>query len=111
MELRHLATFVAVAEEGGFTRAADRLHVVQSAASAGVRTLERELGATLFDRTTHQVTLTDAGRALLPEARAALAAARAAREAVDEVRGGLRGTVTLGIMQAHALGAVDIPRL
>ena len=106
MELRHLATFVAVAEEGGFTRASARLHVVQSAVSAGVRTLERELGAALFDRTTHRVQLTDAGAALLPEARATLAAARGAREAVDAVRGGLRGTVTLGIMQTGASGTV-----
>ena len=108
MELRHLVTFVAVAEERSFTRASDRLHIVQSAVSAGVRTLERELGAALFDRTTHQVQLTDAGHALLPEARATLAAARAAREAVDQVRGGLRGTVTLGIMQAGSLGAVNV---
>jgi DNA-binding transcriptional LysR family regulator len=111
MELRHLATFVAVAEEGSFTRASERLHVVQSAVSAGVRSLERELGTPLFDRTTHRVELTDAGAALLPEARATLAAARSAREAVDQVRGGLRGTVTLGIMQAAALGAIDVPRL
>jgi DNA-binding transcriptional LysR family regulator len=111
MELRQLATFVAVAEEGSFTRASERLHVVQSAVSAGIRTLERELGTPLFDRTTHQVELTDAGHALLPEARGTLAAARAAREAVDEVRGGLRGTVTLGIMQADARGAIDIVRL
>jgi DNA-binding transcriptional LysR family regulator len=111
MELRHLATFVAVAEEGSFTRASSRLHLVQSAVSAGVRTLERELGAALFDRTTHRVQLTDAGSALLPEARATLAAARAAREAVDAVRGGLRGTVTLGIMQAGAPGTVDIAAL
>jgi DNA-binding transcriptional LysR family regulator len=111
MELRQLATFVAVAEEGSFTRASERLHVVQSAVSAGVRTLERELGTPLFDRTTHQVELTDAGHALLPEARGTLAAARAAREAVDDVRGGLRGTVNLGIMQATSGGAVNIARL
>jgi DNA-binding transcriptional LysR family regulator len=111
MELRHLATFVAVAEEGSFTRASDRLHIVQSAVSAGVRTLERELGTSLFDRTTHQVELTDAGHALLPEARTTLAAARAAREAVDQVRGGLRGTVTLGIMQADASGTINTARL
>jgi DNA-binding transcriptional LysR family regulator len=111
MELRHLATFVAVADEGSFTRASERLHIVQSAVSAGVRTLERELGTALFDRTTHQVELTDAGHALLPEARATLAAARAAREAVDQVRGGLRGTVTLGIMQADALGTINTARL
>ncbi|MDQ6778327.1 MAG: LysR family transcriptional regulator, partial [Actinomycetota bacterium] len=69
MELRQLATFVAVAEESSFTRAAHRLHVVQSAVSAGVRNLEKELGAMLFDRSTHSVKLTDAGRALLPESR------------------------------------------
>jgi DNA-binding transcriptional LysR family regulator len=79
--------------------------------SAGVRTLERELGTSLFDRTTHQVELTDAGHALLPEARTTLAAARAAREAVDQVRGGLRGTVTLGIMQADASGTINTARL
>src|ERR1700754_4883372 len=111
MELRHLATFVAVAEEASFTRASARLHVVQSAVSAGVRTLERELGAALFDRTTHRVRLTDAGAAMLPEARATLAAARGAREAVDAVRGGLRGTVTLGIMQGGASGSVDVAAL
>jgi DNA-binding transcriptional LysR family regulator len=108
VELRQLATFVAVAEEGSFTRAADRLHVVQSAVSAGIRKLEQELGAMLFDRSTHSVKLTDAGRALLPEARATLAAAQAARDAVDEARGGLRGTVALGTMQAQGMRAVNL---
>jgi DNA-binding transcriptional LysR family regulator len=108
VELRQLATFVAVAEEGSFTRASDRLNVVQSAVSAGVRNLERELGAMLFDRSTHSVRMTDAGRALLPEARATLAAAQAARDAVDEVRGGVRGTVVLGTMQAQGMRAIDL---
>ena len=108
MELRQLATFVAVAEEGSFTRAADRLHVVQSAVSAGVRNLEKDLGAALFDRSTHRVKLTDAGRALLPEARATLAAAQAGRDAVDEARGGLRGTVVLGTMQAQGMRAINL---
>jgi DNA-binding transcriptional LysR family regulator len=99
MELRQLRTFVAVAEEQSFTRAADRLYLVQSAVSASLQTLERELGTTLIDRSSHPVSLTDAGRALLVEARKTLAAAEAAVEAVDEVRGGLRGTVHLGIMQ------------
>lgn len=109
MELRHLTTFVAVAEESSFTRAAQRLHLVQSAVSAGVRSLERELGVALFERTTHRVTLTEAGLALLPEARATLAAAGAAREAVEQVTGGLRGTVALGILQAPAMRAVSVP--
>jgi DNA-binding transcriptional LysR family regulator len=108
VELRQLATFIAVAEEGSFTRAADRLHVVQSAVSAGVRNLEKELGVMLFDRSTHHVKLTDAGRALLPEARATLSAAQAARDAVDEARGGLRGTVVLGTMQAQGMRAINL---
>jgi DNA-binding transcriptional LysR family regulator len=109
MELRQLATFVAVAEEGSFTRASERVHIVQSAVSANVRNLERELDARLFDRSTHKVELTEAGRALLPEARATLAAATAARDAVDGVRGGVRGTVVLGTMQAQGMHAIDVP--
>jgi DNA-binding transcriptional LysR family regulator len=108
VELRQLATFVAVAEERSFSRAADRLHVVQSAVSAGVRKLETELETSLFDRSTHHVELTDSGRALLPAARATLASAQAARDAVDEVRGGLRGRVVLGTMQAQAMRALDL---
>jgi DNA-binding transcriptional LysR family regulator len=111
MELRQLTTFVAVAEEGSFTRASERLHVVQSAVSASIRKLERELGATLFDRSTHHVHLTDAGVALLPEARATLAAAAAARDAIDQVKGGLRGTVALGTMQAQGMHAINVPAL
>jgi DNA-binding transcriptional LysR family regulator len=111
MELRHLNVFVAVAEEASFTRAADRLHMVQSAVSASVRGLERELGAALFDRTTRRVELTDAGDALLPEARQVLAGVAAAREAVDQVSGGLRGTLRLGTMQGQAMRAVSVPRL
>jgi len=111
MELRQLAVFVAVAEEASFTRAADRLHVVQSAVSAAVRNLERELGAQLFNRSTHRVALSDAGHALLPEARATLAAAAAARDAVDAVGGGLRGTVVLGTLQVQGIGSIDVAGL
>jgi DNA-binding transcriptional LysR family regulator len=109
MELRHLTYFVAVAEEGSFTRAATRLHVVQSGVSAAIKALEHELDAPLLERTSKRVALTDAGAALLPRARAALDAARAARDAVDEVRGGLRGTVRIGTLTA--IGLVDLPAL
>src|ERR1700712_1932620 len=111
IELRQLTAFVAVAEEQSFTRAAGRLGVVQSGVSGSIRSLERELDAQLFDRTTHHVRLTDAGEALLPEARRALAAAAGAREAVDQVRHGLRGTVVLGTMQPQGMRAVDLPAL
>src|SRR5882757_8635251 len=92
MELRHLEYFVAVAEELSFTRASERLRVVQSAVSAAIRVLERELGATLFERSSQRVMLTAAGDSLLPEARNTLDAARAAREAVQLSAGELRGT-------------------
>jgi DNA-binding transcriptional LysR family regulator len=109
MELRHLEHFLAVAEEQSFTRAASRIHLVQSALSVSVRSLERELGARLFDRTTHSVQLTDAGAALVVEARRTLAAADAARDAVAAVRGGIRGTVRVGIM--HSLALIDLAGL
>jgi DNA-binding transcriptional LysR family regulator len=104
MDLRQLEVFVAVAEESSFSRAAERLHVVQSAVSATVRNLEREWALPLFHRTTHNVALSTEGRALLGEARAALRAAAAVGHAVDEVRGGLRGTLRLGIMQRSRSG-------
>jgi DNA-binding transcriptional LysR family regulator len=82
---------------------------VQSGVSSSIQGLERELAAVLFDRDRHRVALTDAGHALLPEARATLAAAQAARDAVGEARGGLRGTVTVGTMQST--GQLDVPGL
>jgi DNA-binding transcriptional LysR family regulator len=109
MELRHFEYFVAVAEERSFTRAAARLHVVQSGVSAVIKSLEHELGAALLERTSKRVALTDAGEALLPRARVALDAARAARDAVDEVRGGLRGTVRIGTLTS--VGLIDVPAL
>jgi DNA-binding transcriptional LysR family regulator len=109
MELRHLEHFLAVAEEQSFTRAAARIHLVQSALSVSVRNLERELGAPLFNRTTHSVQLTEAGTALVAEARRTLAAAEGARDAVAAVKGGVRGTVRVGIMQSLAL--IDLAAL
>jgi DNA-binding transcriptional LysR family regulator len=109
VELRHLEYFVAVAEELSFTRASRRLHVVQSGVSSAIQGLERELGAALFDRDRHRVTLTDAGRALLPEARATLAAAQAAADAVAEAGAGLRGTLSIGTMISTA--SIDVPAL
>jgi DNA-binding transcriptional LysR family regulator len=109
MELRQLEYFAAVAEELNFTRASKRLHVVQSAVSASIKALERELEAPLFERSSQHVALTEAGAALLPQAHAALDAAREARDAVDAVRGGLRGQVRFGTMSY--VDVIDVPAL
>jgi DNA-binding transcriptional LysR family regulator len=98
MELRQLEYFVAVAEEANFTRAAERVHISQSGVSAQVRALETELGAELFDRSARTAQLTAAGSAALAHAREALGAANALRQAVDDVRGLVRGRLTVGMV-------------
>ncbi|TDO54763.1 DNA-binding transcriptional LysR family regulator [Kribbella sp. VKM Ac-2527] len=109
MDTRQLEYFVAVAEELSFTRAAQRLFAVQSTVSAAVRALETDLKTTLFDRSTRRVTLTPAGAALLPEAKAALKALDRARSVVEEASTGLRGSVRIGTMTR--LGLVDLAEL
>lgn len=78
MELRHLRAFLAIAEEGGITRAAARLHISQPALSRTLRALEEHLGVRLVDRSTHHLRLTDPGQAFRVRAAAAVAAVDAA---------------------------------
>jgi DNA-binding transcriptional LysR family regulator len=96
MELHQLAYLVAVADEGGFTRAAEKLLVSQPGVSAQIRRLERELGEELLDRSDRIVRPTAVGAAVLPYARAALAAVDGARIAVSELSGLLRGRAAVG---------------
>ena len=106
MELRQLEYLVAVAEEANFTRAAERIHVAQPAVSTQIQRLERELGQALVDRSRRAVRLTAAGEAVLPHARAALAAVRTMHVAAEEITQLVRGTVTIGTVTSHN---VDMP--
>src|SRR5215472_2700873 len=96
MELHQLSYLIAVADEGSFTRAAEKLLVSQPGVSAQVRRLERELGEDLLDRSGRVVRPTAVGAAVLPYARAALAAVDSARIAVSELTGLLRGRAVIG---------------
>lgn len=107
MELRQLEYFVAVAADLNFSRAAERIHVVQSALSASVSRLEKELGVELFDRSKRQIALTPAGEVFLQHARDVMHTAARARSSVEDHRGQLTGTVTLGTLMSW--GALDLP--
>ncbi len=110
MELRQLHHFVAVAEEQHFTRAAQRVNVVQSALSSSIKALEEELEAKLFVRNTRQVRLTSVGRVFLDKARIALEAVRDARDAVTAIQGLARGILSIGTVQSLP-AFLDLPSL
>lgn len=109
MDLRQLEFFSAVAGELSFTRAADRLTIAQSAVSAGVRSLEGELGVQLFDRSRRQIRLTGAGDLLLPKVREALDAVNEVRDAAQETAHAITGSIVIGLMTSVTL--VDVPGL
>src|SRR5580693_2986588 len=96
MELRHLRYFVAVAEEGHVTRAAERLGIQQPPLSLQIQALERELDVQLFLRKPRGVELTDAGRALLEDARAILAQVEHAFSTTRRTARGEQGRIAVG---------------
>ena len=97
MELYQLKTFIAVAEEGHLTRAAERLHSSQPAVSAHIKALEEELGLLLFERTPKGMLLTAAGQQLKLKAQAVAQAAESLRYSADQLKGELSGMVRLGL--------------
>jgi len=107
--MRRLQQFLAVAHRGHFTRAAEELHMSQSALSSSIRALERELGVALFERTTRTVLLTAAGRALHAHARQLVGDMAAAHAAVAEIAQVRAGTLAVGTVQTFV--AVDLPAL
>ena len=109
MELRQLEYFLAVADDMSFTRAAQRVHVVQSALSTSIKKLEDELAVQLFDRSRQQIRLTPAGEELREHARQLLRSARRAKDALNDYRGHLTGTVEFGSLVTF--GAIDVPKV
>jgi len=97
MLLRHLRYLLAVADHGGFTRAAEALHVSQPTLSQQIRQLEESLGVSLFDRTSRTVKPTDAGEAYIECARRVLVELEAGRRALHDVKDLSRGTLRLAM--------------
>src|SRR4051794_9529392 len=109
MNFPQLRYFVATARHGSFSAAAEALHLAQPSLSQQVRALEAELGVALFVRAGRSIALTDAGRALVPEAERVLDGVDRARDAVAQVRELRGGTLTFGTFGiAGAYGLADV---
>ena len=98
MDLRHLRYFIAVAEEGHLTRAAERLGIEQPSLSRLIKTIEQDLDVQLFRRKPRGVELTDAGRAFLDKARAILASVDQAVVTVKRAARGEQGHISVGLV-------------
>lgn len=96
MELRHLRYFIAAAEEQHFGRASEKLHVTRPAVSKLVADLESELGLLLFERQGHRVSLTPAGRKLLPDVKAVMHTLTDAFAAAKKISEGKSGNLSVG---------------
>lgn len=107
MNLDDLQAFLAVAEQGSFSRAAETLFITQPAVSKRVAALEQQLGTRLFDRIGHRVALTEAGEALLPRARDILMRVEDTRQAVRDLSGRVSGRLRMGT--SHHIGLHRLP--
>ena len=103
MEISQLEVFLAVAREGGFSRAAEKLYRTQSAVSQAIRKLEAEIGEPLFDRSTRDGVMTDAGQVLQEYAERLLNLRENAREALGELRELQKGKLVVGANEFTAL--------
>lgn len=107
MDISSLKAFIAVAETGSFSQAAERLFVTQPAVSKRIAALESELEARLFDRIGRRVTLTEAGRALLPRARNILVELEDSVRAISNLSGDVQGV--LRFATSHHIGLHRLP--
>ncbi|MDP5239808.1 LysR family transcriptional regulator [Uliginosibacterium sp. 31-16] len=102
MEIYQLRTFLAVAQQGHLTQAAEQLHLSQPAVTAQIKALEEELGVSLFDRVSSGVQLTDAGKRLVPDAEKVLGSARGLIDHARSLQGELRGRIRIGTLVVPA---------
>ena len=107
MDTQSLVAFIEVAEAGSFSRAAERLHLSQPAISKRIAALEEQIGQPVFDRVGRQISLTDAGRALLPYARRALQDIEDGRRALTLLSGQVGGRLSIGT--SHHIGLHRLP--
>ncbi len=107
MDTQFLAAFVEVAESASFTQAGERLHLSQPAISKRITALEQQISQSLFDRVGRTVSLTDAGRTLLPYARKALQDIEDARRALSQLDGSVSGRLSIGT--SHHIGLHRLP--
>ena len=106
MELTELRCFVTLAEQLHYGRAAARMYISQSALSKRIAGLERELGVVLFERTRHEVALTEAGRRLLPDAQRVVDVATGFSESARRLTSGEAGGLRMGYSGAVSVGAL-----
>ncbi len=109
MDTQSLQAFLAVADSGSFSRAAEQLHLTQPAVSKRIAALESQIDARLFDRIGRRVGLTEAGRVLLPRARQILVMVDDSRRALGNLEGSVAGSLTLAT--SHHIGLHRLPPL
>ncbi len=109
MDTQNLKAFVAVARSQSFSMAADKLHITQPAVSKRIHQLEQQLATLLFDRIGRQVSLTEAGRTLLPHAESILDAMHTARQKVADLSGEIKGQLKL--VTSHHIGLHRLPQV
>ncbi|MGM0534669.1 MAG: LysR family transcriptional regulator [Pseudomonadota bacterium] len=107
MDTQSLQAFLAVADSGSFSRAAEQLHLTQPAVSKRIAVLEDQIDARLFDRIGRRVSLTEAGRVLLPRARQILVMVDDSRRALGNLEGSVAGSLTLAT--SHHIGLHRLP--
>ena len=109
MDIPCLNAFLAVAETGSFSLAAERLHLTQPAVSKRIASLESQLDSQLFDRIGRQVSLSEAGRILLPKAREMLALMKDTRQEISNLRTQIKGSLSMAT--SHHIGLRKLPAI